>query len=560
MNPQFSQLVQNLQHAQKNSKILWRRKLSKFAKKQHQLFWSHSHTILWEAAMGTKPPVLLSEPLVGVACFPVYSEKQRYLIQFTVQEIDGEEDLFPNCFPNVQKSMEKVLKIVRLQEHAHTKHFAISWTQASSVEQEIDLSNINGTSLELALAIAVISVCRAETIPNRYVFTGEVGAGGNLIAVNRLVEKSQLLSEWRPKAILITPPLRDMELNNVSDQISLRNTWVYIQKRPEELSWGEKAQKLSNISFTQDYKEQIFLGEALLENLELQTLKEWEWGYVFMVLCRLIAAYNHTARAEEAMILVDGLQKYLEAGYISLDSIPDETQAELLANCATSFVDEFNFEEGLAFLNKFGKEFPRSRKKIHFQGAKASLLIGMGKREEGLALYQDNARYRFADEIQELPRTLAYVGNLQRLMNRLDEAEKTLQEGFQLENEIRPQMKSGFFLDWYIAKVYAARGEWDKITAISDGYASKAGFNWANVRLNYADDLSEITTLLKETEGLVPAATKMHAGFSLRAKILWYQRNHKEIPEALVQELRGLNKNWNSPDISVDELLLRIPY
>ena len=107
------------------------------------------------------------------------------------------------------------------------------------------------------------------------------------------------------------------------------------------------------------------------------------------------------------------------------------------------------------------EDFPRSRKRIHYNGSIAKLNIGIGKREDALALYQKNLNFSRREERKEKARTLGDMGNLLRIMGRLDEAERQLKEALALNTEFYDQNNSPKpYIKWHLAKVFAKQKRW----------------------------------------------------------------------------------------------------
>ena len=547
----FAQQIKNTQDSIQRRCL--QKKLRKFGRQRHFLFWNEPHKEVWREILEQEPPLQKNNAEIGVAAFPVYcGGENAALIRLRVKDISGDRDIFPNCKELVRKSFQKIAELMRRKEESRQR-FLFSW---AAVEGDLELGaleNIEGRSLELAITMALRSFFYQKPISEKYVFTGAITDDLCFIKINSLKEKSAFLLDWRPKSWLVSPDQGAGLLTNVLEFQSFEEAWIQIQELTEEVSWRQKLEYMKKIP-EYNRKARISCGEELLEDFPLQP-QEQDLGELFIILCYLIGAYNHVGRSSEAMVLVRKVQKWMIT--VDLEELlDDEDRAELLAHCGTSFLDEFLFEEGILFLKQFGKELPRSQMRIHYLGSIASLKIAMGERKEALTIYQKTLELRRLRERKEHARTMNYMGNLFRLMGNFSEAEHILEQGLVLESD--PMTKD--YLRWNLAKVFARENDWQKADELLSGLRESPmkGFFNANLQLEHIEELDEIEGLIADIEKVVHPDSRLLKAFKYRAQALWYIQKEVEIPLELIRDLTGLNSKWESLELS--EILRRIPY
>ena len=544
-------------------------KLESCVSKLHSTFWSQSRIEKWERAFGVKPNVPRLDDRECSAVFPVVenddSANALYRISLTANGTDSHS--FKYIFADgVEERLLAILKYVRLEVGVDIN--VTLEPEFEEIKHLLSEEPIGGRSMELALYIAASTFKMGRPFrpasDERYVFTGRVEYGG-IRSIEGLAEKAECVARWRPESILVSPiQERSKDLRNVKG-CSTVSMLKEVLRGPSN-SWKRTFEKFANEHEHQEIVTMSLPIQDELQRLPIETDSELsKTRYKLRILLGVVSAYNHLGRASEALHLVRCLKEFLKepvAQSVMCRFLNDgEDWQFLMAVSAVSFLDDFQLEEGLELFEVPLESAFSDRYRIHYQGSKASLLMAMGDLSNALALYENNLHISDTTTLEakgEMVRTYCYYGNVLRLMQRYEDAEKAFKHGLELSEEdpdLYDISDSGHWIRWQYAKLMHDQKR--KTSEIEELIESIPDWMKWGLQLSYPKTQVDIEEGKKALSKAHPEC-RLYQSAILRAKAQLHLHNGEEIPDDLLADLRGLHHTW--ADLEYAELWKRIPY
>ena len=571
---QYNQYVAAVESAKAANNIgailLSKTKLKQQAERMHPTFWSAYRIEEYERLLEKKPSVSKLSAKVGQAVFPscVSAELSLlYRVVLTPNTVGYHRILAPSV-----KEKDYLLDILNRSVSAYRGYVDLSVVlepEYAEVAQPWSDVPIDGRSMGLAVRVAVESYNLDELIggpdDERYVFTGEVREN-SLVEIAHLEAKAKSLQQWRHQAILISPQQQNSSMPNVTGCPNMNA--VYTEMQGAAQSWQKLYHQVRNRTRDHSRVVQIILPWFDgLQDLSLNTVDEkFMTRFKLRIMLKVIPAYNHLGRATEALPLVNALTKFLNAQkpreVHKLLQEGNENWHMLFANCAVSFLDDFEIEQGLQLYELPIRDAFDEQPLIHYQGAKASLLMAKGCFEEAKALYEENIELSRENEGDpagtELVRTLCYYGNLLRVMGLYTEAEAVFKEG--IEKTGNPMYDGHNTLDWIqwqYAKLLHDVGRADEIAAFEKPLSAFA-FGFAAINCAYPKTEAALEKGLQYFAKNQNPMSKLYQSAKLRGEAQLQVHQTGTVEPATLAKLQALHPDWSA--LTYPELLQRIPY
>ena len=346
---------------------------------------------------------------VGQAEFPAVGENLERCIRVTVFCCE-QQDVLPLHLSNkTEQGIRHALEAAR-NLTSYSGFFCVCLE-----ETEIPL---DGASLGLAVGVAAVSAITRREISEHRVFTGEVLPDGQILAVDFVKEKSQLVRESRPLAVLFAPSKNHLdshfhascvlfadhiqrvcESGELWGKLDLEDRVRDIQSRFARGDWEEAACRAKD----------LVADDRLLpdDNMRLRTI--------------LLSAANHQGNTDEATEHSAALSELCEQ-----HSLKPEDVALALANRAVRRIDLLKGNEAEELLERtLALHLSQTDEAwIHVRGTWARTKVLLGQQTEALALREQNAR-ECKTEV-ELPRCLSDLADSYLRLARLEDAKKML--------------------------------------------------------------------------------------------------------------------------------------
>lgn len=548
--------------------LLSQMELEEEASRMHPTFWSAYRVEQYETLLGHAPKVAPISAKVGQAVFPSCVASDLSLLYRVV--------LTPNTagrhriFAPLITEQDYVLELLNQSVSTSKGHVDLSIVlepEFAEIGQRWKTVPIDGRSMGLAVQVAIESYNLDELIggpgDDRYVFTGEMN-GRALKKIAQLVPKAESLQKWRYQAWLISPQQEGAAMPNVIGCVTIDEVFRELQGTAS--SWKQRYHQVRNGKLDNDRMVQVsspWFDE--LQELSTETsAAKFNTRLKLRILLNVIPAYNHLGRATEALPLVDALVRFL--GNETPEQVhkllrgEDENWHILFANCAVSFLDDFEIERGLQLYDLPLREAFDEQPLIHYQGSKASLLMANGCFEEAKALYEENIKLSLENEGDpagtELVRTLCYYGNLLRVMARYTEAESVFQEAMEKSGDSMYDGSNSLpWVQWQYAKLLYDVGRADEVATFTPPLPD---FAVAGLQRAYPKTTEELEGGLKYIVERQNPMSKLYQSAKLRgeAQVQVHQTGQVS-PDTLVK-LQSLHPDWN--ELTYPELLQRIPY
>lgn len=536
--------------------------------RMHSTFWSTYRIAEYERLLGHPPVVSPIVAKVGQAVFPCCVSPELsllYRVVLTKNNVGQHRILTPLLteYDYVLKLLHQFVSLDR----GHVDLSIVLEPEYVEIGQRWKNVPIDGFSMGLAVRVAIESYNLDALIggvdDDRYVFTGEIDRG-SLKEIAQLVPKAKSLQKWRHQAILLSPQQQGSSQPNVIGCATL--TEVFREMQGAASDWKERYHRVQNGKLDHDRMIQVSLSWFEdLQVLSLDTSSErFATRFKLRIMLNVIPAYNHLGRGTEALPLVNALIRFLGTeepkNVQSLLKGDNENWHLLFANCAVSFLDDFEIEQGLQLYDLPLREAFDEQPLIHYQGSKASLLMANGCFQEAKALYEENITLSIENEGDpagtELVRTLCYYGNLLRIMNRYDEAESTFKEAIEKSGDPMYDGSNSLpWVQWQYAKLLYDNGRSDEVASFNPPLPD---FVVAGLQRAYPKTMEELEKGLHHIVERQNPMSKLYQSAKLRGEAQLQMYKKGSVDHDTLTKLQSLHPDWK--ELTYPELLQRIPY